>query len=112
VIFYSSKNGEIKQIVSVLPVYAALLGFLMVSRIPYMHFGKWLFGARRNKKRLLIIALILVVAIFSPALTAVVLINGYVIWGPIAAVAVKLGLLKPEQAEIPVQAEAGPNVKD
>ena len=95
VILYSSKQGEIKQIVAILPIYAACLGFLMVSKVPYMHFGKWLFSVRRHKKRLLILLLMLVAIAISPAWTAAALINGYVIWGPIAAIATKLGLLKP-----------------
>ena len=99
VIFYSSKNGESKQIVSILPIYAAFLGFLMVSKIPYLHFGKWLFSVRKNNKRLLILVLIVAALICSPALTAVALINGSVLWGPIAALATKLGILKPTPLE-------------
>jgi len=101
VIFCANTHGEIHKIVSFLPIYAAILGLLMVSNIPYMHFGKWLSSARRNKKRLFIIALIIAAVIWSPALSSVVLINAYVAWGPIAWLAVKLGLLKNvEEAQI------------
>lgn len=111
VILYSSKRGEIKQIVDILPVYAAFLGFLMVSKVPYLHFGKWLFSVRRNNQRLLVLLLILAVLAISPAWTAAALINGYVIWGPIAALATKLGILKPAPAEPePPQNPANKNV--
>jgi len=81
----------------------------MVSSVPYMHFGKWIFSVRRNKQRLAVLLALLAASIaagiaWSPALPAVVIINAYVIWGPIAALATKLGILKappsPEQQEL------------
>lgn len=108
VILYSSKQGEIKQIVSILPVYAAFLGFLMVSKIPYLHFGKWIFSVRKSRKRLLILGLMLCALALSPAWTAAVLINGYVIWGPLGALLAKLGIIKPAPAEASTESQKIP----
>ncbi len=108
VILYSSKQGEIKQIVAILPVYAAFLGLLMVSKIPYLHFGKWIFSVRKSKKRMAILVLMLAALAISPAWTAAILINGYVIWGPIEALLTKLGVLKPAPAEVSTESQKVP----
>ena len=68
-------------IVRFLPIYAAVLGLLMVSNVPYIHAGRWLFSVFRNKKRLVILALIIaVIAIFRIA-GITVLITLYVLSG-------------------------------
>ena len=98
IIFYAVDGGPGRQILqkllAFLPYYAALLGLLMVSNNPYQHFGKWIFSIPRHKKRLLIVVIVMGAACYEPALVALILINGYVIWGPLAQLAVKLGLLK------------------
>ncbi len=68
-----------------LPVYAALLGFLMVSHIPYLHVGKWIFSARRNARSFIILViLIILIAIFRVyALT--IIINIYIFSAPVIA---------------------------
>ena len=97
---HSDKNSMLK-LISVLPWYAAFLGFLMVSTISYQHFGKWFFSAFHNKRRLAV--LIIIIAALAcesiirknyPVWTIAILINGYVIWGLIAAILVKLKILK------------------
>ena len=82
------------NLISFLPYYTAILGFLMVSTIPYQHFGKWLFSIPRNKKRMLIAFVVLVALCIEPAWTGVILINGYIIWGPIAWFLVKIGVFR------------------
>jgi len=48
-----------------LPAYAAVLGLLMTSTIPYIHAGKWLMSIRRNRKKLpLVVAMLAVIAVF------------------------------------------------
>lgn len=96
VIYYSMRSGEIKQIIAVLPGYAAFLGFLMISDIRYHHAAKWLLSVRRNNKRLFALVLILVFFCFHPQLSIVFIINAYALSGPILAIAVKFGLLKKE----------------
>ncbi len=104
ILFYAaegSSRASFQHLISFLPYYAAVLGLLMVSEIQYQHFGKWIFSIPRHKKRLFIVVVVLGAACFEPALTALILINGYIIWAPLAALAVKLGLLKsPSDANI------------
>lgn len=68
-------------IVRYLPIYAAILGLLMVSNVPYVHAGKWLFSVTKSKKKMFILLLIIaVIAIFRiPGIT--VLITLYVFSG-------------------------------
>ena len=104
IIFYAVEGPgkqSMHRLVAFLPYYAAVLGLLMVSEIPYQHFGKWIFSIPRYKKRLLIVCIVAVAACYEPAWTALILINGYVIWAPLATIAAKLGLLKsPSDANI------------
>ena len=97
---HSDKNSMLK-LISILPWYAAFLGLLMVSTIPYQHFGKWFFSAFHNKRRLAV--LILIIAALAgeailrknyPVWTIAILVNGYVLWGLIASILVWVGLLK------------------
>ncbi len=82
VIYYSISTKELKQIVNILPVYAGILGFLMISEIRYVHVGKWLQTARRSKIKLLVLASIILCLIFKPAITIVIAINIYILSGP------------------------------
>ena len=98
-------------VVKVLPYYAAVLGLLMVSRIPYMHFAKWIVSCKRNKRRLAFLLFLFAAWAVSgfayhfffgkynwyafPALV----INIYVFWGPIAYFAVKMGILSSVRLE-------------
>ncbi len=103
IIFYAveGEKHSLNRLVSFLPYYAAVLGLLMVSEIPYQHFGKWIFSIPRYKKRLLIVSIVLIAACYETAWTALILINGYVIWAPLATIAAKIGLLKsPSDANI------------
>ena len=99
VIFYASKSGEITQIVLILPFYAAILGILMVSSIPYMHAGRWLMSVRRNKKRLFVLFVVLIAMYYSPFLVLVLAVNIYVASGPFTIVARKLGLFPQNAGE-------------
>ena len=100
IIFYSMKNGEIHQIAYILPVYTAVLGFLMVSTIPYTHMGKWVASVKRNKKRLFALCIALVFLVWNFQLAAVILVTAYVFSGPIILILSKIGILEkynPEQ---------------
>ena len=103
IIFYAVDGDRfpLQKLICFLPYYTAVLGFLMVSPIQYQHFGKWIFSIPRHKKRIFIVLAVIIAACFEPALVILVLVNGYVIWAPIVALAVKLGLLKsPADANI------------
>lgn len=81
---------QLVKLAFILPVYAALLGLLMVSNIPYTHVGKWLVSVRRNRKRgLLLIVMLLVIAVFWVRGLAV-LLSLYILSGPIIALLPKI----------------------
>lgn len=91
VIFFSSAGAEHDFIVYYLPIYTGFLGLLMVSKIKYIHIGKWLVTCRRNHRRLVALLVYIVLLFFYPALIAVISINAYVLLGPVSTV---LGWLK------------------
>ena len=84
VFFAYGCNMDLYRLAFILPVYAAVLGLLMVSRIPYLHVGKWLvamFHSRR--KQLFFLILVVLVAIFRiNGLTLIV--TGYILSGPLS----------------------------
>ena len=79
-----NSHAILQRLVFILPGYAAFLGLLMVSNIPYLHVGKWLVTMGRNRrKQLLFIILVALVAKFgSYALAAIV--TGYILSGPLS----------------------------
>ena len=85
VIFCNTGLCPINSLSLALPIYAAVLGLLMVSSFPYVHVGKWFFSMKRNKRRL-VLFLIFFLLVFIFKITAVtVLINLYIISGPVIA---------------------------
>ena len=76
--------GEYNRfIIRYLPIYAALLGLLMVSKVPYVHAGRWICGVFKRKQRMVILLLIIaVIVIFRiPGITALVtlyVLSGFV----------------------------------
>ena len=95
VIYYNHLGMEIRHLAVILPIYCALLGILMVSKIQYTHFAKWLLSLKRNRKRLLIVVLILAAACWKLELTAFAAVNFYILLGLFAALGRKTGLLRP-----------------
>jgi CDP-diacylglycerol--serine O-phosphatidyltransferase len=71
-----------------MPIYACLLGFLMVSPIPYMHIGHWLGGRRYYKLKILLVILLAIAFAYNKHLVAAILINAYILSGPIRALVV------------------------
>lgn len=94
IIYYHSLGIEIKYLAVCLPVYCAILGLLMVSRIQYTHFAKWLLSIKRNKKRMLLVAVIVAAACANPELTAFAAVNGYILFGILAAAFRKFGTFR------------------
>ncbi len=68
-----------------LPIYAALLGFLMVSTIPYLHVGKWIFTARRNGRNFVTLVILLVIIGVFKINALAILINVYIFSAPVIA---------------------------
>ena len=85
VIFCNTGMCPVSYLSLALPIYAAILGLLMISSFPYIHVGKWFFSMKRNKRRLLLF-LIFFLLVFIFKITAVaVLINLYILSGPAIA---------------------------
>lgn len=118
VVIFSASAGIDQKIFFpyLLPVYAAILGLLMVSSIPYTHFAKWIISCKRDKRRLTFLILLFVAWAISGFLYKMqfdsfnwyafpaLVVNIYVFWGPIAYFAVKLGLL---HAKVQFEDETG-----
>ena len=99
VLFTAIRDGKVSRLIQFLPWYAAILGLLMVSSVPYVHGAKWIVSTKRNKKRLFFLILTLSVwfgscFVCNPLVVPVIFINAYILWGPLAFLAVKLGLIK------------------
>ena len=70
----------------ILPVYAALLGILMVSGIPYLHAGRFLMSVRRNPKRLILLVLVILAAAVFRYNGVAAVVTLYVLSGPVTGV--------------------------
>lgn len=101
ILFAATEKGSntLREYFRYLPIYASVLGFLMVSKVPYLHFGKYLASAKHHKKRMIIILALIATWIVSsfvvnPFLFPFFLVNIYVFGGIILHIAHKLGVLK------------------
>ena len=108
ILFAATEKGDrtLGQYFLYLPVYAMVLGFLMVSQVPYPHFGKYLISSFRNRKRALVVVLLLLIwlvsaILVSPFVFPFFLVNIYVIWGLIAYFALKIGFVKRSHPLVP-----------
>lgn len=86
VIFFNHFGAEHGIIVKYIPIYAGVLGLLMVSKIKYIHMGKWLQSVRRNYRRLVVLLVFLgLIAFTDPVIVLTFAINAYVLSGPLEA---------------------------
>jgi len=85
VAFAWASDIDLTKYAVVLPAYAAFLGLLMVSPIPYTHAGKWICSVRRNRKRLLLLVAMLCVAVFFRIPGIAALVTLYIFVGPVLA---------------------------
>ena len=100
VLFAESANIPLHYLAVWLPVYAAVLGLLMVSPFPYMHFGKWLVSLRRKPAQFgWLLAILGVLAIFR-AQGLLVLVTLYILSGPMTWLALFLSRGRDDQMEI------------
>jgi CDP-diacylglycerol--serine O-phosphatidyltransferase len=78
-------NFTKRELAMVLPAYAAILGLLMVSKIRYLHVGKWLTTVKRSRKKIfLVIVMLTIIALFRIKGLAV-LVALYILSGPVLA---------------------------
>ena len=81
-------NESLERLAAILPIYAAVLGALMISPLPYLHLGKWLLSMHNNQpvKILILVLLLIAVAVFrTNAVFAGITL--YVLSGPAVAIA-------------------------
>lgn len=81
VLFYAELEISHTELWWVLPVYGAILGLLMVSPIRYLHIGKWLTTVGKSKRKIAIVLLFLILAIFYPVYIGFAFINIYILIG-------------------------------
>lgn len=74
-------NISLKILSTFLPIYAAFLGLLMVSNVPYRHFARYLISSIRSKKAMCIVAVLLAIVIIWPIKGLASLITLYVFSG-------------------------------
>ncbi len=97
VIFSACDGIAPATLIRYLPFYAAFLGILMVSTVPYSHFAKWIISTKRNKKRLAFLILLFVVwgvsgVFYNWYAFPTLAVNIYIVWGPLAYFGMKLGI--------------------
>ena len=85
VLFYNKLGISHTDYWWVIPVYGAVLGFLMVSPVRYLHIGKWLVSAVKSKRKMAIVLVFLILAILSPVYTGFIFINVYILLGLLIA---------------------------
>jgi CDP-diacylglycerol--serine O-phosphatidyltransferase len=108
ILFADAKQETYMVLVKWLPIYAGVIGLLMVSSIPFMHFGRWLGSKRHNKSKILTLIIFFLFFSWNSRLVAAVTANVYVISGPLL-----LGLrwihshARRGSAATPVEASAG-----
>ncbi|MBR7104641.1 MAG: CDP-alcohol phosphatidyltransferase family protein [Lentisphaeria bacterium] len=73
----------VEKFAFVLPVYAAILGLLMVSTVPYIHAGRWLFSVRKSKGKMLLLAVMIAIAVLFRSGGVVFLVTTYIFSGPV-----------------------------
>ena len=73
---------DLNRLAFILPVYAAVLGILMVSNVPYLHVGKWLVSMFRNRRKQLFFAVLLVLVILFRINALAAIVTGYILSGP------------------------------
>lgn len=96
ILFSATEKGHLRIIYQYLPIYAMILGFLMVSKVPYLHLGKWIVSAVHSRKKQMIIAVLLICWLLSsfivnPFFFPLIVINIYVVLGLLTFCAVKIG---------------------
>ena len=79
-----SSGLDLHRLVFILPVYAAFLGLLMVSKVPYLHVGKWLVSMGHNRRKQLFFAILLVLVVRYGSYALAPIVTGYILSGPLS----------------------------
>jgi CDP-diacylglycerol--serine O-phosphatidyltransferase len=86
VIYYGTMDKADNRLIFYFPIYTAVLGFLMVSPVKYVHMGKMIINARKSKKMILMIFAYILLLIYKPADVIVISINLYVLIPPVVTI--------------------------
>ena len=86
VIYYGTLDNADSRLIFYFPIYTAVLGFLMVSPVKYVHMGKMVINARKSRKMMLMILAYALLLFYKPADVIVISINLYVVLPPLVAV--------------------------
>lgn len=99
VVFLMPGSGEFfRTYPLILPIYSALLGILMVSKVPYLHAGRFLMSVRHNRKRLAATILLLIAVIIFRLPGLAVIVTLYVLSGPAIGI---YNLLNKKKVQLP-----------
>ena len=90
VFFAANCKIPIKYFAIILPVYAAVLGLLMVSKVRYIHAGRWLFSMWKNRIKFFIFVIMLAIIAIFRLNGLVFLVTAYIISGPLATIFARL----------------------
>lgn len=81
----------------VLPVLCPILGYLMVSRVPYIHAGTRFLRVRRDLAYLVVVVVVIISAVFFTEEVAAIAFVGYLFSGAVMAIRRKLRGEPPEE---------------
>ena len=79
-----NSHAILQQLVMILPGYAAFLGLLMVSSIPYLHVGKWMVSMVHSRRKQLFFAVLLALVIAFGRYALAAIVTGYILSGPLS----------------------------
>jgi len=86
-VFYAFHTSyDLYRLAFVLPIYAGVLGLLMVSNIPYLHVGEWLVSVVRSRRKMAFFALLLVLVAIFRINGLVFITTAYILSGPVGMV--------------------------
>jgi CDP-diacylglycerol--serine O-phosphatidyltransferase len=86
-VFYAYEHSyHLDKLAFLLPIYAFVLGILMVSHIQYLHVGRWLISVVHNRRNQVIFIILLAVAIIGRSAGLAAIVSGYILSGPLTAI--------------------------
>ncbi len=91
--FAWQNNIDLTKYAALLPVYAAILGLLMVSKIQYVHVGKWMLSVKRNRRRAFLLAGMIILTYFFKLNALAAFVTLYIATGPVMAAVRRIGKL-------------------
>lgn len=83
---YGTDEAMLKMVSRYLPFFAAFLGLMMTSTVPYIHAGKWLMSIRRNRKKLPLVVVAIAILVCFRMDGLAFLTGAYILSGPVLLV--------------------------